>query len=156
MTNSRLSFSPILPSNPKLIIFGSFPGVKSLEENQYYAHPQNQFWRLIGECLGEELHAKSYKDKLTVLKKHNIALWDVIKTCKREGSLDTKISQVTLNDFSIIKHIPVALFNGTMAAKFAKDVPISKKMFLPSSSPANTKKFEEKLTVWKQAINSII
>ncbi len=139
----------------RVLMLGSFPGAASLAAQQYYAYPQNQFWRLVGDSVGIELHALSYTKRLAALERAGIGLWDVIGECRREGSLDGNIRDAVFNDFaSLIARCPkltTACFNGKTAAKhvahvasFGLEVHV-----LPSSSPANTTRYEEKLKVWR-------
>ena len=102
------SFDPSIDNNSKILILGSTPGVKSLEEQQYYAHPQNRFWKVIASICNEpKLHEFDYELKLKTLLKNNIALWDTIKTCKRDGSLDSDIQNETPNDIGkLLKTYP--------------------------------------------------
>lgn len=90
MTQRIFSFPPIVDSNSRILILGSIPGVKSLEKQQYYGHPQNKFWKIIFELLNEDFTG-DYGEKIRMLKKHRIALWDVIDSCERKGSLDSEI-----------------------------------------------------------------
>ena len=94
--NNCKSFKPSIDNNSKILILGSIPDVKSLEEQQYYAHPQNRFWKVLGSICNElQLYELDYDVKLKTFLKNNIALWDTIKTCKREGSLDSDIQDET-------------------------------------------------------------
>ncbi len=92
------SFPPIINSRSRVLILGSMPGIKSLQAQEYYAHPQNQFWKIMTALLGFELPL-TYMHKKKMLLKNNIALWDVIASCRREGSLDSNIRHIRLNDF---------------------------------------------------------
>jgi TDG/mug DNA glycosylase family protein len=94
------SFKPISAPDAEVLILGSMPGVKSLQAGRYYAHPQNAFWRIVTELL--RLPAvSSYEERVRALKSARIAVWDVLKSCEREGSLDASIEDGTLiaNDF---------------------------------------------------------
>jgi len=94
-------FAPIGDEGTHTLILGSFPGVASLAATQYYAHPRNQFWRLVGAAIGEDLHALAYDDRLARLVAHGIGLWDVLAACEREGSLDAAIRNASPNDFAV-------------------------------------------------------
>jgi hypoxanthine-DNA glycosylase len=85
MQNRISSFPPIIDNNSKILILGSIPGVKSLEKQQYYAHPQNKFWKIIFELLNEKF-TENYAERINILKKHHIALWDVIDSCERKAA----------------------------------------------------------------------
>jgi hypoxanthine-DNA glycosylase len=78
-------FPPIADENTHTLILGSFPGVASLDAAQYYAHPRNQFWRLVGTVIGEPLNELPYDERVLRLLKHGIGLWDVLAACEREG-----------------------------------------------------------------------
>lgn len=135
------------------------PGVESLRQNQYYAHPRNAFWRIMFELLGEEL-TEDYNRKTDMLLKHGIALWDVIHQCLRNGSLDSNIRNDEPNDFETLfqdnPNIKRIFFNG------AKSYEIYKKKVgfdedkeyirLPSTSPAHAVAFEKKLESWSIVI----
>ena len=98
---SRISsFPPIISKDSKILILGSVPGIKSLEMQEYYAHPQNKFWRILFELFNED-YTTDYAEKIDLLKKNKIAVWDVIDSCERKGSLDTKIKNE--NHHNILK-----------------------------------------------------
>lgn len=151
------SFSPIIDRNSKILILGSVPGVKSLEMNQYYAHPQNKFWNIICEIFHEEF-TKDYSKRIGILKKHHVALWDVIETCERNGSLDSEIRNEEANKIEeLLKNYPniTTIFcNGQKSHKNL--IKILGKNFqlpifvLPSTSPANAGiTYQNKLETWK-------
>lgn len=106
--NNCKSFKPSIDNNSKVLILGSMPGAKSLEEQQYYAHPQNRFWKVMGSICNEpKLSELDYETKLQILLNNNIALWDTIKSCKREGSLDSDIQNEKPNDITgLLKKYP--------------------------------------------------
>ena len=150
MTNST-GFPLVAKSDAKILILGSMPGQKSLEENQYYAHPRNSFWPIMFKLLKID-NELTYADRKTLLLKNNIALWDVLKSCYREGSLDSDIDQSTIepNDFieffSRHKQVTAVFFNGAKAEQlFKKNILMTlnqaqqKLSFfrLPSTSPAH-------------------
>src|SRR5690349_19712286 len=115
-------FPPVLDHATRILILGSFPGEASLAAQQYYAHPRNQFWRLLSAVLDDELAALPYPQRLQRLQVHRIGLWDVLAACEREGSLDTAIRRPRANDFARLKHQCPSLFrvcfNGKTAGKF--------------------------------------
>ena len=138
-------FLPIIGENPTILILGSMPSVKSLEEQEYYAHPTNRFWRILGELYSFEF--TSYNDKINFLKMHQIALWDVIASCEREGSLDSQIKHVCPNDIiEILRNNPTIhtiYCNGRKAYELlSKHFPELKSITkaLPSTSSANQSK----------------
>lgn len=96
-------FPPVIDQHTTILILGSFPGTASLDAQQYYAHPRNQFWKLIGALIKEDLPALPYAERLLRIKAHHIGVWDVIAACAREGSLDSAIRQARHNDFAMLK-----------------------------------------------------
>ena len=155
------SFPPIINNESKILILGSIPGVKSLEMQQYYAHPQNKFWKIIFELFNEKF-TTVYKERIEILEKHHIALWDVIDNCEREGSLDSEIRNEEANKIGELLHnyhnIKAIFCNGQKSYKnllkiLPKDfhLPI---IVLPSTSPAHASlRYEEKLKSWKMVLN---
>ncbi|HWR38164.1 MAG TPA: DNA-deoxyinosine glycosylase [Patescibacteria group bacterium] len=159
----KYSFPPVADSDSRILILGSLPGEESLRQQQYYANPRNQFWKIIftlfhpGDSAGVE-QDKSYTEKLAFLLSHRIALWDVIANGRRQGSLDTNIRDEQSNDFATFFHdhpqIHTVFFNGVKARDtFRKKVavPASPIRFflLPSTSPAHTMPWETKLQQWQ-------
>ncbi|HEY2021408.1 DNA-deoxyinosine glycosylase [Paraburkholderia sp.] len=150
-------FAPVVAANTHTLILGSFPGEASLAATQYYAHPRNQFWRLLGAVLDEpSLHELRYDDRLTRVLSHGIGIWDVLDACHREGSLDSAIRNAQPNDFaSLREHAPLlkkVCFNGKTAGRFAQVIGAVgyETLVLPSSSPANAMlRFEQKLAIWR-------
>ena len=137
------SFPPIIDKESKILILGSIPGVKSLEMQQYYAHPQNKFWKIIFELFNEKF-TTDYKERIEILEKHHIALWDVIDTCERKGSLDSEIKNEEANKIEeLLQNFPniKAIFcNGQKSHKNLQKI-LGKKfrmpiIVLPSTSPA--------------------
>ncbi|MGZ5284278.1 MAG: DNA-deoxyinosine glycosylase [Kaistella sp.] len=156
MSNRISSFPPIITETSKILILGSVPGVKSLQMQQYYAHPQNHFWKIIFELLDQDF-TEDYLAKTEIIRKNNIALWDVIDTCEREGSLDTKIRNEEHNDITkMLRDHPSirAIFcNGQKSFKNLKkilgkesEIPV---FVLPSTSPLHTIPFYKKLNGWE-------
>ena len=154
------SFPPIVNDNSRILILGSMPGAKSLQMQQYYAFPQNQFWRILFHLFDEEF-SEDYETRINLIKKNNIALWDVIESCERKGSSDTEIKDEVDNNIpELIKNHPniqTIFCNGQKSYKnllkiLGKDfkIPI---VVLPSTSPLHTVKFEEKLESWKMIKN---
>lgn len=154
---SRISsFPPIVDKSSKILILGSVPGVKSLQMQQYYAHPQNNFWKLMFHLLDTDF-SSDYHTRLQLLKKHRIALWDVIESCERKGSKDTDIKSEIDNDIQELinshPNIKIIFCNGQKSYKNLLKV-VGKNFIipivvLPSTSPLHTIKFEEKLEQWK-------
>ena len=158
------SFKPIADSKAEILILGSMPGRASLAARQYYAHPRNAFWRIAAELLGFD-STLPYAKRVRALKAARIALWDVLQSCTREGSLDARIENGIANDFSTffrnhgkIRHV---FFNGATAeATFKRHVlptlggrALSYRR-LPSTSPANASvSLARKLRAWRAILN---
>ena len=162
MNNTRIySYEPIVDENSRLLILGTMPSVKSLEAGFYYAHPRNAFWPMMAEILGEA-RPKSSDEKRAMLLRHGIALWDTARSCVREGSLDSAIREAELNDFEAFfaryPRIERVLLNGGEAWRMyhrldERLVALRPCVKLPSTSPAHTMKYEDKLTAWRKEIN---
>jgi len=149
--------APVLDPGIRILILGSFPGAQSLAAAQYYAHPRNQFWRLVSALAGEDLAALPYAERLPRLLAHRIGLWDVLGACEREGSLDSAIRKPAANDFArlhmLCPELQTVGFNGQASGKFAPQFQDAgyRTVVLPSSSPAHmAMSFEQKLEVWRQ------
>ncbi len=151
-----ISFEAIVPENAKVLILGTMPGVKSLEEHQYYAHERNAFWQVIFKLLGKEI-SNDYNTRIKLIKSNKIALWDTLKLCYREGSLDSNIKDAEPNNITnLLKINPTircVFFNGKGAEKyydkFHHRVEGICYFSMPSTSPANARlKFEDKLDAW--------
>lgn len=147
---------PVIDDQIEVLILGSFPGQASLAAAQYYAHPRNQFWRLVSAVLGEDLLAMPYGDRVWRLLQRRVGLWDVIGQCRRPGSLDTSIRDAQANDFRFLKQTCPRLrrvcFNGKTSGKLEALFAAAgyRTVVLPSSSPANAQfSFEQKLALWR-------
>ena len=155
MTIKR-SMRPAGSTDACLLILGSLPGEASLAAQRYYAHPQNQFWRLLGHALDEDLAALAYEDRLMRVAARCIALWDVVGEARRQGSLDGAIRQAIANPLAqyVAAHprLKAIAFNGKTAARLGRlaiGQPERIQLIdLPSSSPAYTLPFEEKARRW--------
>lgn len=152
--------SPLLSPDIHTIILGSFPSRESLAARQYYAHPRNQFWKLLSAVLDDDLVSLPYEKRLDRLLGHGIGLWDVISLCDRVGSLDSRIRNAVANDFTLLKEICPRLekvcFNGKVAGAYAKRLEAAgyRTVLLPSSSPAYaSRSFGDKLVLWKRALD---
>lgn len=154
----KTGMPPIAPSDARLFVLGSLPGDASLAARRYYAHPQNQFWRLMGRVIGEELHALPYEERLERLAAHRVGLWDVIGSANRAGSLDQAIRNADHNRIDRLIHdfpdLRAIAFNGGKASaigrKLIREDGGLALIDLPSSSPANTRHFAEKAAAWAQ------
>lgn len=157
------SFAPHVAADTRLLILGSLPGARSLAERQYYAHPTNQFWRLLGAVIDRPLASFAYDDRLAVLRKARIGLWDVIRTAERHTSSDSHIREAEAHNLSaLIADLPelrMIAFNGGKAAAIGhRQLPPLHGIAvvdLPSSSAANTIGFTIKLGQWQQLRNAL-
>lgn len=148
--------APIGSSDARLLILGSLPGEASLRAQRYYAHPQNQFWRLLGRAIGEDLAGLDYDVRLARLAARGIALWDVVGEARRQGSLDGAIRGAApnrLRDYAAThSQLQAIAFNGKTAARLGRaalgDMPGLRLIDLPSSSPAYTLAFADKAVRW--------
>ncbi len=146
---------PVLARDTRVLILGSFPGEASLAAQQYYAHPRNHFWPLMGALLAAPLATMPYRCRLTTLRAHGVGLWDVIVACERHGSLDGAIRNAEHGEIErarrVAKRLVLVCFNGQTAgrAEPAWRSAGYATLVLPSSSPAYTRSFEEKLAAWR-------
>ncbi|WP_300626997.1 DNA-deoxyinosine glycosylase [uncultured Thomasclavelia sp.] len=150
---------PIYDKDSKILILGSFPSVKSREANFFYHHPQNRFWRVLA-AVYQDTVPEEIADKKAFLKRHQIALWDVIASCNIKGSSDSSISDVEVNDLNMIianSSVNHIYTNGNLADKLYHryfdtiiDLPVTK---LPSTSPANAAYSLDKLLIYWSVIN---
>jgi hypoxanthine-DNA glycosylase len=164
MSRSSRGFPPIAAPDAQVLILGSLPGRVSLERRQYYAQPQNAFWRLMGVLFGAGPELP-YEERTARLVAHRVAVWDVCKAARREGSLDAAIdlASVVPNDFRTFLRahpaIGLVCINGSTAARLyrqrvlpnlpaaLRDLPVRP---LPSTSPAHAAmRFEQKLEQWR-------
>ncbi len=154
----KAAFPASFDRDVRLLILGSLPGEKSLAARQYYANPTNQFWRLIGAVIGEDLSALDYADRLKRLLAAGVGLWDVVKSARRAGSLDTAIHDHQTNDLrgfaAALPSLRAIAFNGGKASAIGRkqlaggDMPVTL-VSLPSSSAAYCSvPFEDKRAQW--------
>jgi len=168
--NRDTGFPYSAASDACVLILGSMPSRKSLAEQQYYAHPRNAFWPIMGELFGFDT-TLPYDRRLHCLRESGIALWDVAYQCVRPGSLDANMRDVQVNNFgpffAVHLHIHAIFFNGRMAESLYRKLALSQLdglhhslplCCLPSTSPAHaTRSFTEKLAAWqavKQALET--
>lgn len=150
------SFAPHVHADTRLLILGSLPGARSLAERRYYAHPTNQFWRLVGEVIDRPLADMDYDARLAALRDARIGLWDVIRTAERRSSSDSEIREVEVQDLAtLVATLPelrvIALNGGKAAAIGRRQLPTLEDVSvidLPSSSAANTSGYAAKLAQW--------
>ena len=153
-------FAPVAAPDARVLILGSMPSVASLEATQYYAFPRNAFWKIMGMLFGAAPQL-DYPLRLQKLKENHLALWDVVHSCHRPGSLDSSISEAGMetNDFSGFfnthPHINHVVFNGQKAAslfrkKVAPELTVDYEyLVMPSTSPANAaSSYAVKLEKW--------
>lgn len=154
----KRGFPPVLDKNTEILILGSLPGDESLRRQQYYGHPGNDFWRLVGNAIRENLQDMNYETRLETLKRNNIGLWDVFKAGTREGSQDSNIKEEEVNQFSILKEMAPELklvcFNGKTSGKYE---PVLRAMgyktkVLPSSSGINRRNLKMRESEWETAL----
>jgi len=158
-SNEISSFLPIIDENARILILGSIPGQESLRKQEYYANPRNHFWKILFDLIGAQL-PRAYSQRVLLIKKHGIGLWDVIESCSRQGSLDSNIKHENPNDFNWLfskyPNIKSVFFNGAKAYEVYKKkigfdllsgINYEK---LPSTSPANTQTYDKKLEEWKK------
>ena len=153
--------APVIDARARVLILGSFPSTTSLAAQQYYAHPQNQFWRILGEVIRQPLKEMNYPDRIAAVQDAGIAIWDVFASCERAGSLDTAIRDAVPNPLVALQKSAPALrrvcFNGRMAARRIREVEAMgfAALVLPSTSPAHAgMSFDEKLARWRNALHA--
>ena len=152
------TFKPIYSKDSKILILGSIPSVVSREDNFYYAHPKNRFWKLISKILNVK-EPITIEDKTKLILNNKLAIYDVIKSCEIQGSSDSSIKNVEINDINYIinnSSIEKIIFNGNKAYelynKYEKNK-FSNIEVLPSTSPANARySFEDLYTIWSKEL----
>lgn len=159
MSDKRLrGLAPVVAADARVLILGSFPSEASLTAGQYYAHPRNHFWPLLAAVLDEPLATLSYRSRLARIKARGLAVWDTIVACERVGSLDAAIRNAQGGDSARIRArapgIRVVAFNGQASFRAAPAWRAAgyATLVLPSSSPAYTRPFAEKLVAWRGLI----
>lgn len=157
MTTPLQGLAPLVCADTRVLILGSFPGERSLQLRQYYAHPQNQFWRILQAIwphIPLDISASSYEKRREWLLERGLGLWDVYGSCERQGSLDSAIRNAVPNNIAAL-HLPrlaAIAHNGGESFKHARHtrtlgLPVYQ---LPSTSPANASwSFERKLEAWR-------
>lgn len=152
-------FAPVYNTESKVLILGTFPSVKSRENQFYYGHPQNRFWKVTAQIIGEDVPS-TIEEKKTMLLRNHIAIWDVIKSCRIIGSSDSSIQDVVVNDFTdILAKAPIEKIyaNGGKAyelyEKYAHECTKREIIKLPSTSPANAAFSVDRLCEqWRQIL----
>jgi hypoxanthine-DNA glycosylase len=150
------SFPAFVDSNTKFLILGTMPGIASLTKQEYYGNPRNHFWRIMYTLFDTLPVSDNFEEKIQLLQKNKIGLWDVLENCERKGSLDIHIKNHKENDFEMLSKqypaIHTIVFNGKEShkyfiKKFGQIEGITYYV-MPSTSPANTMSFENKLKIW--------
>ena len=160
------SFEPVIGVSPRILILGSMPGVISLQATQYYGNPRNAFWLILSELFGINVDC-DYEQRVEQASQLPLILWDTIKACHREGSLDSSIQkhQLEANDISALlsqyPSVRLVVFNGATSEKYFRqlvkpELPEGSDLAfikMPSTSPANAgSSFEQKLTAWSELL----
>lgn len=151
-------FAPVADDNVRILVLGSLPGELSLASSQYYANPQNRFWQLMSSVVGADLPALPYPERLQALLANGIGLWDVVAEAERDGSLDSMIRDHARNDLvgltNRLPRLTTIAFNGGTAARLGlralgNNAGHYRIIKLPSSSPAHTLPYADKLRAWQ-------
>ncbi|OYV32620.1 MAG: DNA-deoxyinosine glycosylase [Thiomonas sp. 20-64-5] len=150
--------APVIRQDCRLLVLGSFPGVASLQAQQYYAHPRNQFWRIVGDLLQLDLMQLPYAQRIDALRARGLGLWDVYALCRREGSLDSAITEAQPNDLqNFVARLPALRLIAHNGGESARAMRITRSLGpevrrLPSTSPANASwSLERKRAAWREA-----
>ncbi len=160
-TGGRIAaFAPVAREDARVLVLGSMPSVESLRQGFYYGHPRNAFWRILADVFGAPLPC-GIPEKTALLRENGIALWDVLASCAREGSLDSAIREPEPNDFAALfarcPGIERVLFNGATAKSLfmrcaARYLEGRAWAQMPSTSPAYTLSYERKLALWRRGL----
>ena len=153
---AKRSFPPVVNPQVRLLVLGSLPGDRSLAAQRYYAHPQNQFWRLMSGVIDRDLTALAYEERLAALLAARVGLWDVVASARREGSSDAAIRDLVGNDLAglvaTLPHLRAIGFNGATSfrhgSKQLGETPGLALIALPSSSPLHTVGAAAKQPAW--------
>lgn len=153
---------PIINDRARVLILGTLPGEESLRQQRYYAHPRNHFWAVIAAVAGEHL-PDVYEDRIEMIKRRRIGVWDVLASADRSGSLDSAIRNAVPNDFATLfsryPGIGAIAFNGqgarTLYRRHAPHADI-RLILLPSTSPTNTRPLAEKVRAWRDALGPVL
>ena len=160
MAGRIFSYAPVWKESARVLVLGTMPSVESLRQGFYYAHPRNAFWRLLAEIFGAPL-PETVAEKKRLLLAHGVAIWDVLAACEREGSLDSAIRAEEPNDIpALLRACPgirrICLNGGTAARLyqkyFGRETAGVECVRLPSTSPAYTLSYSDKLAAWRAAI----
>ncbi|WP_157314625.1 DNA-deoxyinosine glycosylase [Chitinibacter sp. GC72] len=158
----KSSFAPVCDQHSRLLILGSLPGDASLLQGHYYAHPRNAFWPMLAAILSEPLLTLPFAERYPILLKHGIALWDVVHSAARPGSLDSALTGIQTNTLSeLLQQYPGlthVVFNGQTAARHGQKLlpGYIHAAIAPSSSPAHTLSLSAKLAAWQPLIEKAL
>lgn len=151
---------PIAGAEPRVLVLGNMPSVMSLTSGQYYGNPRNAFWRITGSLFGFGAE-EPYAQRVAALCAHRVAVWDVLRSCRRVGSLDSAVERDSMvaNDFAAFfaahRTLERLVFNGAAAESNYRRLvgpPLMPSLRAPSTSPAQTMSYEDKLTAWRMAL----
>ncbi|MDF1543942.1 MAG: DNA-deoxyinosine glycosylase [bacterium] len=148
--------NPIYDEKTAILIVGTFPSQKSLQSCEYYGNRLNHFWRILSAITGRDLDQICYKKRIETLLSKKIGLWDTIKKCEREGSLDKKIKSPTFNSFTRFSGLRLIVCNGNDAYRYSSECRVSNSVTVRkviSSSPAAAVRIEKKISLWKSALS---
>ena len=152
---------PVADERAKLLVLGSFPGVASLQQRRYYAHPRNQFWPILSTLFGLDLLALGYARRLAAVRGRGLAIWDVYAACERDGSLDSAIRDAQPNDLAaLVRTLPRLRGIAHNGGESARAMRITRGLGLPvwrlpSTSPANASwSLERKCEAWRAVFRS--
>jgi double-stranded uracil-DNA glycosylase len=165
-SDTKHSFPPLIEAPSRVLILGTLPGDESLRQQQYYAHPRNQFWRILAEVYHVPF-PETYKDRKALVLQQRLALWDVVQHGEREGSLDQAIRDATPNDFQWLftsyRNLRAIVFNGRKAHDLFErtvlkqpllaDLDQIPRLLMPSTSPAATRPLAEKIKQWSRIVD---
>lgn len=154
--------APVVSTDSRMLVLGSFPGAASLQAQQYYGHPRNAFWPILGAIWGVDLTSMPYAQRLAEVRRRGLGIWDVYASCERVGSLDQAIRHAVFNDFDGLRqqapNLQHVAHNGGESARarrhlLALGYTVQR---LPSTSPANASwSFERKLAAWRDAFATV-
>lgn len=161
MSEVLQGLAPIVGERPRLLILGNMPSVTSLAAGEYYGNPRNAFWRIAADVVGFDA-ATPYPERVAALQEHGIAVWDVLRSCRRVGSLDSAVERDSMmpNDFRQFfddhREIELVVFNGAAAEtnyrRLVHIEPSPARVRLPSTSPAHTMAYADKLDAWRAVL----
>jgi hypoxanthine-DNA glycosylase len=148
--------APVIARDTRVLILGSFPSAASLAAQQYYAHPRNHFWPVLGAILQEPLTTLGYRERLRRVRAHRVGIWDTIIACQRRGSLDADIRNAMQGEIErvtrVARDLRAVCFNGATAARAEaawRDAGLAT-LRLPSTSPAYTRALADKVAAWRE------